>query len=195
MKIAGVVLAGGQSLRMGKDKATLTLEQHTLLSRAVTLLQNAGVNDCFVSGDYEGFNCISDQYSSLGPIAGLDACATQLSTHYDAMLIIPVDMPLLAVEDCQHILQQFTSLEIQGVYYQDVTFPMLLTLNDNLTGYLSDAVTSSYKKHRSLYRLLKQLKVKGICKNERDAFRFENTNTPEQWQHCLSTYAMMQSKD
>ncbi|MDA7745978.1 molybdenum cofactor guanylyltransferase [Psychromonas sp.] len=203
VKIAGVVLAGGQSLRMGKDKAILTIEHRTLLSRAVSLLKNAGIDDCYVSGNYDDFNCILDQHSSLGPIAGIEACSAQLSIQFDAIFIIPVDMPLLAVEDCHYLMQHFLksnegqshNIDRQGVYYEDVTFPMILSLNDTLANYLAEVVTSHHKKHRSLYRLLKSLDIKGINRKECDAFRFENTNTPEQWQQCLSTYAAMHSKN
>lgn len=216
MKIAGVILAGGQSTRMGEDKATLTLEQHTLLARAVALLKAAGFDDCFVSGDYQGFNCILDQQACLGPIAGIAACASHLSDRYDAMFIIPVDMPLLASQDCQYLLQYFSQQSTaqgpiiencsnksqpsghllsnkQGVYYKQATFPMLLSLNKTLLDYLAEVVTSPHKKHRSLYRLLETIDIKGVDQKEVDAFRFENTNTPEQWQRCLATYAMMQS--
>ena len=217
VKIAGVILAGGQSTRMGEDKATLTMDQHTLLARAVALLKTAGFDDCFVSGDYQGFNCILDQQACLGPIAGIAACASHLSERYDAMFIIPVDMPLLAPQDCEYLLQYFSQQFItqqstnedesnplqaschlltrkQGVYYKQATFPMLLSLNKTLLDYLAEVVTSPHKKHRSLYRLLETLDIKGVDQKDVDAFRFENTNTPEQWQRCLATYTMMQSK-
>lgn len=217
VKIAGVILAGGQSTRMGEDKATLTIDQHTLLARAVALLKTAGLDDCFVSGDYQGFNCILDQQACLGPIAGIAACASYLNGNYDAMFIIPVDMPLLASQDCQYLLQHFSQQFItqqfttedcskqlqpschfltskQGVYYKQATFPMLLSLNKTLLDYLAEVVTSPHKKYRSLYRLLETLDIKGVDQKEVDVFRFENTNTPEQWQRCLATYAMMQSK-
>lgn len=201
MKIAGIVLAGGQSLRMGEDKATLTIEQRTLLSRAVTLLHQVGFKDCFVSGDYPEFNCIHDQHKSLGPIAGIAACVDQLRPHYDAIFVIPVDMPLLAVEDCLHLLdalsdntsEQSPHFHQQGGYYKHVTFPMMLMLTPQLSDYLADIITSEHKKHRSLYRLLNTLELKAITKKEVHAYRFENTNTPEQWQTCLSTYAMITS--
>ena len=205
MKIAGIVLAGGQSLRMGQDKATLTIDQHTLLARAVNLLQQVGFEDCYVSGNYEGFNCIADKHSILGPIAGIAACVTQLYQHYDAIFIIPVDMPLLAEQDCRYLLQYFLSsmpsnnglsdIEIiapQGVYYRQTTFPMLLSLTEPLQNYLKEVVTTTHKKHRSLFRLLETLDIKAFNQKEVDAFRFENTNTPEQWQRCLTTYAAMQ---
>ena len=200
MKIAAVVLAGGQSLRMGRDKATLTIEQRTLLQRSVELLQHVGFEDCFVSGQYDGFNCIADQQTDLGPIAGIAACAKQLYCDYDAVFIIPVDMPLLAEQDCRYLLQYFLTLNTgsdalsapQGVYYQQTTFPMLLTLNESLLNYLADVVTTTHKKHRSLYRLLETLDIKGFNQKEENAFRFENTNTPEQWQRCLTMLRAMQ---
>jgi len=173
MKIAGVVLAGGQSLRMGRDKATLTIEQRTLLQRSVELLQHVGFEDCFVSGQYDGFNCIADQQTNLGPIAGIAACAKQLyfltlNTRADAVS------------------------SLQGVYYQQTTFPMLLSLNESLLNYLAGVVTTTHKKHRSLYRLLETLDIKGFNQKEENAFRFENTNTPEQWQRCLTLLRAMQ---
>ncbi|WP_259396801.1 molybdenum cofactor guanylyltransferase [Psychromonas sp. SR45-3] len=230
VNIAGIVLAGGQSSRMGQDKAKLTIEDHTLLSRAVNLLQIAGFEDCYVSGDYQGFNCIVDTQSELGPIAGIAACATQLSEQkqggasvdhslhsrsehssqeycntqqskkYDALFIMPVDMPLLAVEDCkkllQHFIKQFTNQSItgkQGVYYKETTFPMLLSLNDTLLTYLDQALSAVDKKQRSLYRLIETLNIEAISQQQVDLFRFENTNTPEQWQRCLATYSKMQT--
>jgi molybdenum cofactor guanylyltransferase len=202
IRVAGIVLAGGQSLRMGQDKATLTLDNQSLLSRAIALLTDTGVTQCFVSGQYEGVECIADQEVGLGPIAGIAACATALSDDYDAMLIIPIDMPLLAEQDCTYLLRLFQehdqenhSLYSSGLYYRDTIFPMLIALTSPLLNYLNEIIDIEDKKARSLYRLFETLDIKGIKSNQIDATRFENTNTPQQWQHCLNTFATMQQID
>lgn len=199
IRVAGVVLAGGQSLRMGQDKATLTLNHQSLLSRAMALLAEAGLTKRVVSGQYEGVECIVDQQYGLGPIAGIAACANALSDEYDAMLIIPIDMPLLAVEDCTYLLrlyQQYAQdnnpVYSSGLYYRDAIFPMLISLTSPLLNYLNEIIDIEDKKARSLYRLFETLDIKGIKSNHIDATRFENTNTPEQWQRCLNTFATMQ---
>ena len=97
MKIAGIILAGGLSTRMAQDKATLLLGKKTLLARNVSLLSALNLNDVFVSGDYQGFQCIQDLHTSLGPIGGLHACVEMLFNDFDALFVIPVDMPLLSV--------------------------------------------------------------------------------------------------
>lgn len=188
MKIVGVVLAGGLSSRMGEDKALLQVSHCSLLSRAVSLLHNAGLSDCFVSGEYVGFECIKDKQPLLGPIAGLSACAQSLHEKYDAMFVIPVDMPLLAVEDCHYLLNQVNAE--RGVYYSHATFPMILPLNATLLDYLNEAMLSTDNKQRSIHRLLTKLNYQSIMMQDANAFRFENTNTPVQWAHCLS---MLQS--
>jgi len=199
IRVAGVVLAGGQSLRMGQDKATLTLNHQSLLSRAMALLAEAGLTKRVVSGQYEGVECIVDQQFGLGPIAGIAACAEALCNDYDAMLIIPIDMPLLAVEDCTYLLrlyqqyhQENNTVYSSGLYYRDAIFPMLISLTSPLLNYLYEIIDIEDKKARSLYRLFETLDIKGIKSKHIDATRFENTNTPEQWQRCLNTFATMQ---
>jgi len=199
VKIAGVVLAGGQSLRMGQDKSSLMIEQLSLLKRAVNLLQNSGLKDCFVSGDHQDYRCIKDKQAGLGPIGGIAACNSALTAEYDAMLVIPVDMPLLAIQDCSYLLQQYLDqvsasnkpTEVPGLFYQQAIFPLVISLTDPLSCYCENIINSSDKKSRSLFRLFESLDIKGIPLNTNDRFRFENTNTPEQWQRCLTTYSKM----
>jgi len=197
LNIVGVVLAGGLSSRMGQDKALLELNNRTLLARSIALLESVGLTACYVSGDYPGFNCILDQQPTIGPIGGLSACVNTLHNEFDAMLVIPVDMPLLSVDDCAQLLERYTKQaeDQQGLYYQDVMFPMLLALNNNLVDYLAEFVLSQQKKHRSLYRLLNALDAQVIKPTEQQFTRFKNTNTPEQWQHLLSRYQVLRSNN
>lgn len=193
MNVAGIVLAGGLSSRMGQDKAQLLLAKQTLLTRNVSLLTALDVNGVFVSGQYPGFRCIEDIHPLLGPIGGLDACVTSLYSDYDALFVIPVDMPLLGLDECELLLQQF-KIYPQGVYYEYATFPMIIPLTAQLKEYLAEALASAHNKQRSLYRLLKTLKLQPINYQTEKSFRFQNSNTPEEWANCLETYHALKNK-
>lgn len=187
LKVVGIVLAGGLSSRMGQDKAQLLLAEQTLLTRNVSLLSALNLTDVFVSGLYEGFRCIEDINPTLGPIGGLEACVDVLHNDHDALFIIPVDMPLLGVDECRYLLQAFKQFP-QGVYYEQATFPMIIPLTTQLKEYLTEAIASPHNRQRSLYRLLKTLKLQPINYQTEHSYRFQNSNTPEEWADCLETF-------
>jgi molybdopterin-guanine dinucleotide biosynthesis protein A len=97
----GLVLAGGRSSRMGRDKAALTYGDGTpQLERAMALIA-PHVARAFVSVRPDQtaeplrarFPQIVDQHESMGPIAGLLAAQAQ---HPDvAWLVLACDLPLL----------------------------------------------------------------------------------------------------
>ncbi|HRW90194.1 MAG TPA: NTP transferase domain-containing protein, partial [Flavobacteriales bacterium] len=71
----GVVLAGGQSRRMGRDKALIEVEGRTLLDRAMDKLEPL-VDELLVVGDPEkhghlGPFVIGDDTPGQGPLGGL----------------------------------------------------------------------------------------------------------------------------
>jgi len=185
-------LAGGLSSRMGQDKAQLQLAKQTLLSRAVSLLENVNLKQTFVSGQYPQYASIPDIYPQLGPLGGVHACVEQLYDSFDALFIVPVDMPLLSAVQCELLLNEFIQYP-QGVFYQQVTFPMILPLNHQLKEYLEEALVSPHKIQRSLYRLLKTLKIQSVNFPQQHDFRFQNSNTPQEWQTCLQMHAALQT--
>lgn len=190
LRIVGLVLAGGQSERMGRDKAQLTLANQSLLSRSVKLLQNVGLTDVFVSGNYPDFNCITDVTPYLGPVSGLAASVKQLAAGYDALLVIPVDMPLLSVQACIQLIEQFNCQESPktGLYHQQSIFPLLLPITEQLTDYLEKVMLSKQRRERSIFRLLESLEVQETQLQGIDLHCFDNTNTPSEWQQCQSRF-------
>jgi molybdopterin-guanine dinucleotide biosynthesis protein A len=107
MKIAGVVMAGGESIRMGCDKATLhrsqstdhgTVEPRTWLERQLGLLDVCGLEPLAVSWNRvrptpalpSGVRLIRDRVENAGPMAGLEAALAELSSPL--VFILAVDL-------------------------------------------------------------------------------------------------------
>lgn len=105
----GLVLAGGISRRMGRDKAALHRDGQTQLEFAFGLLQSCTERQ-FVSVR-EGqerdplrarYPQIVDQQSDIGPIAGILAA---LELHPDAdWLVVACDLPNLDAQTLRHLL-------------------------------------------------------------------------------------------
>lgn len=96
--LKGLVLAGGQSRRMGSDKARLRHGEDTQLAFAVRLLGEA-VDEVFVSTRPEQeddperarFRRIVDRYDDLGPVAGI---LSAFDADPDAAwLVLACDLP------------------------------------------------------------------------------------------------------
>lgn len=102
MRIFGVVLAGGQALRMGgADKAFLSLNGQTLIRHAVDRL-SPQVEDLAISanGDparFAGLGCpVLPDETPLGPLSGiLSALHWAAALGATAVVSAPVDAPFL----------------------------------------------------------------------------------------------------
>jgi molybdopterin-guanine dinucleotide biosynthesis protein A len=106
----GLVLAGGRSTRMGRDKAALPYGDDTpQLERAVALL-GKHVERVFVSVRAEQagdplrarFAQIKDTHENIGPIAGL--LAAQAQHPQAAWLVLACDLPLLDDASLTHLV-------------------------------------------------------------------------------------------
>ncbi len=92
----GFVLAGGQSSRMGTDKALVLFDGQPLVARAVGILRDAGLPASLAGGRPElaAFApLVEDRQSGLGPLSGI--CAALASTTAPRAVFVPVDLPLL----------------------------------------------------------------------------------------------------
>jgi len=75
--VAGAVLAGGASSRMGRPKAFIEVGGQTLLDRAVAALSDAGANPIVVVGgdrravEAAGHRFVPDEHPGEGPLGGI----------------------------------------------------------------------------------------------------------------------------
>jgi molybdopterin-guanine dinucleotide biosynthesis protein A len=106
MRLAAVIIAGGQSSRMGREKAFETVTGITILARIITCLRPQ-VNHIIINANgpadrYHdmGLPVIADLDSSVRtPLAGLHTALLQATEHdLDAVLTVPSDCPFLPVD-------------------------------------------------------------------------------------------------
>jgi molybdopterin-guanine dinucleotide biosynthesis protein A len=94
----GVVLAGGRSSRLGRDKALLELNGETLLARAVRILASI-VDEVIVLGPADradhasGARVIPDERPGDGPLPALATALREM--RGERMIAVATDMPLL----------------------------------------------------------------------------------------------------
>ena len=109
---AAVVLAGGRSRRMGRDKASLTLpDGRTLLDRQLALLDALGPTELFVSARSgqtlprpgSAAQRVNDD-GAAGPLGGI--VATLRVTTAPRLLVVAVDLPLLTRDVLERLLSQ-----------------------------------------------------------------------------------------
>jgi molybdopterin-guanine dinucleotide biosynthesis protein A/wyosine [tRNA(Phe)-imidazoG37] synthetase (radical SAM superfamily) len=102
MELSAVILAGGESKRMGRDKALIELEGQTLLALAVEKVRRLGVAEIFISGrpgrDYSAvkYPVLFDLEPGFGPLGGIERALHEC--HSPLLLVLAVDLPHLTTE-------------------------------------------------------------------------------------------------
>jgi len=183
--VTGIVLAGGRSIRMGKDKASLELSEQTLLSRVVQTVSLvcpeviiAGGEQSLADGFGPDVRWVSDQPGSVGPLAGVTA-GLQAARH-DACLVVACDMPFLTPALLSHLVDRLE------------TFDAVVPISRGVSQYLHAAYSRSAAptaqallrlKARSVHELVVRLRVLHL--SEKHCARFDptglscfNMNTP-----------------
>lgn len=168
----GIVLAGGQSRRMGRDKALLEWRGKPVMAHLREQLLRAGCARALISRNAPGY--ITDVFPGAGPLAGIHAVARAVPAP--GYLVMPVDMPLLS----ESTLQGLRRLgECRGTgHTTDAILPCYLDASDpnRLARILQERLMSG---RLSLHGLLEELDARvwplGVPEE------FVNANDPRDW--------------
>jgi molybdenum cofactor guanylyltransferase len=106
MNMTAIILAGGQSLRMGKDKALILYLGKPLISYSIDLALNFTRNIIISSNRDElnilGFPVVHDIYPIRAPLAGIHAGLTFSDTEWN--LVLGCDMPNISLQVVNYLL-------------------------------------------------------------------------------------------
>lgn len=183
MNISAVLLAGGESRRMGQDKATVVFNGKPLWEIQLDLLRKLQPREIFLSARGDpvwrpaDVNFVIDQAPSRGPLSGLAATLPRIQT--DHLLALAIDMPLMT-EDflrslCGVVKPSCGVVAIIG----DRVEPLAAIYPKSAD---SDFITALSGPDFSLQSLAKRLigvgklRLVSVCENEENCFR--NFNHP-----------------
>lgn len=99
MTLAAVLLSGGESRRMGRDKATIELNGESLWQRQLRVLRALEPDQIFVSARTapawlpSDAELLIDDPPSRGPLSGLTKALVQVRTTH--LVALAVDMPFM----------------------------------------------------------------------------------------------------
>ncbi|MEO6158302.1 MAG: molybdenum cofactor guanylyltransferase [Ilumatobacteraceae bacterium] len=99
--IAGAVLCGGASSRMGRDKSLVAVGGEAMAARVAGVLRSAGCHPVVAVGGDEtglvaaGLEVVADRYRGGGPLGGIITALGTFSESADAVVVTACDMPSL----------------------------------------------------------------------------------------------------
>ncbi|MBV9499936.1 MAG: molybdenum cofactor guanylyltransferase [Acidobacteriaceae bacterium] len=192
MHVAGYVLVGGCSSRMGHDKARLRLPGHLLLVENVAAKVQKIAGNVTLVGNPAAYRdlameCLPDLRSGKGPLAGIESALAAQGAELN--LIVACDMPDLKSEWLAQLLAAAEASDRQCVVAEDLVgcvHPLCAVYRSTCLPVVRAALADG---HLRLMDLIDSLSVERV--------KFEtvirNVNTPEEWESWCASQTELSS--
>lgn len=186
--LTAVILAGGKSLRMGSDKASLRVGQGSLLERQVQIVRQAGADSILISlalpREELPFPVILDRRRNCGPLAGLEASLAVCSTPL--LLVLAVDLPEMSGQFLNSLVRACSSCVGRIPTWGDTMEPLAAVYPTCLLSLVEQHLNSGRKAMRDLAeagRIAGMLAPFPVPLSEQ--YLFTNWNRSEDWTEIL----------
>ncbi len=184
----GVVLAGGQSRRMGRDKARLDINGRSAVRRASEILIASGCGHVVQIGGVEsdGLETIADRRGALGPLAGIETALGIM--RCDAVAVIACDLIALqpqVIRDLYDVIGCDPEIDV-AVAYTDRIEPLCGVWRRSTCAATISACLDAGE--RSVHSALEVLRVRTVPAR-RDLLL--NVNTPGMLEQAATFWTMI----
>lgn len=184
-RTTAILLAGGESSRMGRNKSLLDFRGKPLWRHMNELLIATGCRQVLISGTLpdlrEGEVSTPDVVPGLGPLAGI---ASVIGAQGDALskdwlLVVPVDLPLLTPETLRWLCVQ--GFDANGAHYVEHAMPALFRNTIQFRQTLGTLLRAETARERSVNALHRIIGSHEILLPADFVIALTNTNTPQDW--------------
>ncbi|MDA0942115.1 MAG: molybdenum cofactor guanylyltransferase [Proteobacteria bacterium] len=181
MRIAGLIIAGGKSSRMGQNKALIHFKQKPLIEHVYDRLKYQvekvyiNINQACNNFKYKE-NIIPDKKQNYqGPLAGLDAALQMIQTEW--LQIAPCDTPFLPL-DLTQILMNKSKQSLHKIIIPQTQNNIHPTLGLFHSSIADDLNLFLKNKDRGFINFINSVGFEGVSFENEHAF--VNINTPEE---------------
>lgn len=184
MSFSAVLLAGGASRRMGRDKSTLFWKGSTLMVHQADILRRTGAHQFLLSGRdnqaglVKGFSLVKDSEAGAGPAAALADAWRE--TDSSVLLALAVDLPRMPPD-------YLRELAIGAVQQERSVVPMLSGRYEPLAAAwhrscMSEFFGAAGRSLQSICATLAKMELITVREvSDGEAQLFENINTPDDY--------------
>lgn len=140
--LTGIIMAGGKSSRMGREKGLIEFKGRPLIQFGIDLLSSYTDKIKISSGNSAylafGFEMIADEIAGQGPSAGLAAVLKKSSTTWN--LVLACDLPFLETELIDLLLSNIGSRQAVIPVHHGVREPLAGLYHKDLGKHFESAV-------------------------------------------------------
>ncbi|MDT8899815.1 molybdenum cofactor guanylyltransferase [Anaeroselena agilis] len=184
MGVSGIVLAGGRSSRMGRDKTLLVVENETLIERTVKELRRI-TDEIIIASNatakygLPGVREVPDVFPGMGPLGGLHAGL--LAAQNDVVFAVAADMPCFTDKLAAYLLGRKGDHDAVVPRPGQEWEPLCAVYSRACAGPIEQCLRAGMKKVYSFYPAVKVLAVTGeeLGAAGLPATMFFNLNAPE----------------
>jgi molybdopterin-guanine dinucleotide biosynthesis protein A len=193
MRIAAAILAGGKASRLGGIRKGLlpTATDGPLVQRLMGQLAAAGIGAVILAGGdaqaYAPFarTIVADLHPGSGPLGGVEAALSHLAPRYDAVLLLPCDLPNISAEEITVLLRAHAQAPDRVVMAEtaECSHPLCAVVPIAALAEVSAAVAAGRYGVGRLWRTLGAVAVR-----IHDCSRLVNINTPadlDRWRQTM----------
>ena len=174
-----VVLAGGASSRMGREKSDLLFGGRTFLETQIEKGRKLGARQILISG-YRGTHCreeiVPDRIPGQGPLGGLESCFRKAGT--EKCLVLGVDTPLVPLEELHRLLHyamEETDKPVTMLCHNGKEESLMAVYDARLYKEITDFLESG---RSSVYRFLNTVGYSLYHTSAPESY-FQNVNDPD----------------
>jgi molybdopterin-guanine dinucleotide biosynthesis protein A len=185
--LTGLVLAGGASQRMGRDKAFLELDGRPLIQIVVERMMGICSEVLIVSGDvapYAGFGVpvVQDRFPDVGVLGGLHAGLYTAS--YELSLAVGCDMPFLKPDLLRAFARWAAGVDVALLRRGEHVEPLHAAYRRTCLPAMEKAIRAG---KRRIVSFFPEVRVRYVTLEEvrpldPQLISFRNLNTLQEWQ-------------
>jgi molybdopterin-guanine dinucleotide biosynthesis protein A len=192
MNISAVLLAGGQSRRMGREKATILFRGKPLWQIQLDLLHKLQPAEIFVSARTDpawrppDLTFVPDQPPSRGPLSGLTATLARIRSNH--LLVLAIDMPSMNEDHLRYLCDKIEPgrgvLPMMGNRAEPLAAIYPVEARVEFVNALSGA---DFSMQTLTNQLVKMGALRAIRMSQQEQRFYRNLNEPDDWDDRLAS--------